>query len=40
MIPERAELDCPNCSYFDREMEMCLHPDGAYSDECVWTEED
>lgn len=38
-IPEHGVLNCAECVYFDHNTEMCLHPDGVYSDECVWDEE-
>ena len=40
MIPENAVLDCENCPHYDRGQEMCTHPDGVYSDECAWKEEE
>lgn len=40
MIPEYGTLDCENCAYYNRAEEMCQHPDGCYSEECIWKEEE
>ena len=34
-----AVLDCENCSHYCRENEVCTHPDGVQSDQCVWRED-